>query len=408
MNDAPSAVVAPGSAQSIDPARQLLLVHRAKDDSVPQNKVLFDTIRVYRDHLAAGHAPWSVSARQVTAYQSIGNGYYRPDSGNVPVPNLPPVGTTQVGVMAYQPSTDPIANLAAVDSLWKGAKTPVEVLVLPSFGIGTGLIDPATNWAQRAPWPALQAFVERNGIQLLVTAAYAKAYGPNRETAVIVQPGMPMRLAPSTQGWPPSHGSGLPPTTIDLAHARVGIVVDRDALLPEMSLNLAKSGVDIILSPFDYGTAAYAADVGRGVPWAYDVWLTRSNEGVHVVAANDFGYGIIVSNGGGYIDTLVTARFDQNSAFRTLTLNSAGVRTKYLNAYTSFDLAALLGGGSGYSRRPSMKAPRSEVLPHRAAVTMERSAALIEMRATAATAEPHSEAEAHRRSMPPGLRPPEH
>jgi predicted amidohydrolase len=403
MNDAPSAVVAPGPSESIAPGRQLQLVFRANEDPQPRNRILFDTLRVLPGHSSRGGGPWSLISRETAAYQSLANGWYRPDSGNRPIPGLPAAGLTRVGVMSYVSSPDPIATFGRMDSLWRASGAPVDVLALPSYGLAIGPVPSDSNWAQAAPWPAVQSFVEAHGIQLLVTSAYASANGPNREAAIIVRPGVPMQLVPVTQGWPPATGYRRPPVLVDLGHARVGIVVDRDALLPEMSLSLAKSGADIVLSPFDFGTRAFAPDSGRGVPWPYNLWLTRANDGVSVVATNDFGFGMIVSNGGGYIDTLVTTRADQGRAFGMLALNSASTRTKYLNAYYSFDLQALLAGQRQVALRTRSAAARATAAGAvaRTAPRARRVAAL----AAPALLVPLADSVQHQRAMPPGLRP---
>ncbi|MBD0320685.1 MAG: carbon-nitrogen hydrolase family protein, partial [Gemmatimonadetes bacterium] len=77
MNDAPSAVIAPGTRD--DEAGQTLLAYRTETAPEPRNVVLHRTIQVNRGRLNSGpNQAYTVRARQPQAYVQISNGFYRP------------------------------------------------------------------------------------------------------------------------------------------------------------------------------------------------------------------------------------------------------------------------------------------------------------------------------------------
>jgi hypothetical protein len=206
-----------------------------------------------------------------------------------------------------------------------------------------------------------------------------------------------MQLRAAIHGWPPAAPVPVPPLYVDLPHARVGLVVDRDALMPETTLNLAKWGADLVLIPHDFGTQRYAVDSVGMMPWPYFLWQTLSNDGVHVLATNDFGMGQIVVNGGGYIDSVVT--LGPAPSVAVVTLQSGPVRTKYLNAYYDFDLAALLGSAAPLTLNRSSRRPAAQ--GNRIGVRRATAGAQTETRTPRRLT-----AEEKRAVLPPGTRPP--
>jgi len=113
--------------------------------------------------------------------------------------------------------------------------------------------------------------------------------------------------------------------------------------MPETALDLVKIGADIIVLPFDYGTDLYTPNTLSADNWPYNLLQTYSNIVCHIVASNDYGFGAIVENGGGYISQFVTTDAAQGNGFKIIKLNSQTVRKKFLNAYYSFDLDVLIG-----------------------------------------------------------------
>jgi predicted amidohydrolase len=340
MNDAPSAVLAPGTRN--DEAGQTLLAYRTETAPEPGNVVLRHTIRVSRARLGGGHRAYTVRGREPAAYRQISNPYYRPDLGNQPYPGLPPAGEARVAVLAMNPGFDPSANVAKVQAEWTTGGGNADVLVLPARAITDGPTDTSSpTWTTAPHWAALQNFVNTSGVQLLATSILQQTGTgtPVREALVVMRPGQPVLLRPAIHAWPPAAAAPQEPLYVDLAGARVGVVLGRDLLFPEVSLALAKVGADIVVSPAIEGVAPPRALPGVQSQWPYNAWLVRTNDGVHVAAANQ-GWGIIVRSGGGVIDTVSVA--DANGpAFRVLAVSSGTVRSKFLNAYRPFDLAAL-------------------------------------------------------------------
>jgi predicted amidohydrolase len=340
MNDAPSAVLAPGTRS--DEAGQTLLAYRARTAPEPRNVVLRHTIRVSRARIGGAERAYTVRGREPAAYRQISNRYYRPDLGNQPYPGLPPAGETRVATLAMRPGFDPAMNVARVRAEWTAGGGNADVLVLPARAVTDGPVDTSSpGWSEAAHWALLQDFVNTSGLKLLVTSLLQQAGtgAPVQEALVVMRPGQPVLLRAAIHGWPPAAAAPQEPLYVDLPGARVGVVLGRDLLFPEVSLALAKVGTDIIVSPALEGVAPPRPLAGVQSQWPYNAWLVRTNDGVHVAAVNQ-EWGMIVRSGGGVIDTVAVA--DANGApLRVLAVNSATVRHKFLNAYLPFDLAAL-------------------------------------------------------------------
>ena len=344
MNDAPSAVVKPGPDYSISPGSQVSLVYRANEVANPSDTVLFSTVKIAKSRLSANKT-WMYNARQPAAYPQIANAYYLPDQGNQPAPGLPPAGVVQAGCMSWWPTTNYTANLASLYNYWNNSSKTADVLVLPSFAVSVGLIQNQNpSWYSVSPWTDLQQFIESNKIQLLVTSTYqSMTTQPNVESVLIFQPGRQPIRVPAIHAWSPAAPYPVQPLYFDLDSARVGVVLDHDALMPETILDLSKAGADVVILPFDYVTTPFAPSTISSDNWPYNLLQTYSNVVTHIVATNDYGFGMCVVNGGGYIQNLVTTNADNGNAFQIVPLDSRLVRTKYLNAYYNFDLQTLLG-----------------------------------------------------------------
>jgi S1-C subfamily serine protease len=148
------------------------------------------------------------------------------------------------------------------------------------------------------------------------------------------------------------HGTGLAPFSINLAHARVGVLTGRDALFPEAVTALTKSGTDIVVISSTVGAASTSHDVNAPAyfwePAALlRMWKTRTNDDVHLAASDWTGSGVIIAETGGIIGNLVaTNSANPVAAIDTLMDSDPfafhSVRVKFLNHYYSFDLASLL------------------------------------------------------------------
>ncbi|MCP4249388.1 MAG: carbon-nitrogen hydrolase family protein, partial [bacterium] len=112
MDDAPSAFITPDG--------EIQLIHRAEDDPVPADTILYYDVNVPQYRIGTDLNPgYSVNLRRPEAYGEIANLFYRPDLGNQMVPGLPPDGTTRIASIAYKPKLFfPATNVATVEQIW--------------------------------------------------------------------------------------------------------------------------------------------------------------------------------------------------------------------------------------------------------------------------------------------------
>jgi predicted amidohydrolase len=337
MNDAPSTV--------LDPQGKAELFYRADQEPDPRNKVLYSTVRVPAARIGAPDPAYSAAYRRPSAYTAIANRYYRPDQGNQPPPGLPPAGTARVAVLAYRPGADAGENLAALDRLKATAGAGLDVLVLPGLGVSSEPVDLGDpGWYGASPWREFQQAVDGGPVQLAVTTILARDRSRTRPLLLLARPGQPPRLEEQIHETWAAPGSGRPPATVDLAHFRVGVVSGLDFLFPEMSTQLAKSGVDLVVVSSTTGIP----DARRPGPSGWTVedllrtWKARTDECFHLAGSDASGYGTLVQDGGCF--TLAEHRLSPGQPVQVLELDSATERKKVLNAYHPFDLQTLLAG----------------------------------------------------------------
>lgn len=339
MNDAPSAAITPDGT--------IRLIHRADDDAVPTNKILYYTVDVPQYRIGTALNPvYTVNFRKPNAYSEITNPYYRPDLGNQPAPGLPATGITNAATFAYTPSASESTNLATVQNLYSQAPVQPKIVVLPGLGISAQPITAGAAWYASGTWASLQEFVNTKGIQLLATSVLENL-GNNhfRESLVVMRAQHTPLLRGQIHDSLTGIGTGVAPAPIDLANARVGVLLGRDALFPELSTHLAKSGIDILLVTSRVGAPTTSHDVNApNYFWEIDMlrknWRTATNHIFHLVASDWTGNGTVIENLGGIIGREEPA--DASGPVKVLDLDSALVRTKFLNAYYSFDLVSLL------------------------------------------------------------------
>lgn len=348
MNDAPSAAITPDG--------EIKLLYRAQDVPNPVDQILMYNVNVpgYRIGTKANPA-YSVNFRKPSAYRAIANGLYDRDTGNQLAPGLPPDGTARIASITYKPSlTSASANLAAIKSLWSAKATQADVVVLPGLGITSIPVNTSNqNWYRASPWASLQTFVETNHISLLVTTLIdANPTAGLPEALVLVMPGQLPIISRQIHDSLTGKGSGLAPSFVDLAHARVGVLTGRDALFPEAITALAKSGTDILAISSTVGLPTTSHDVNAPAyfwePSALlRLWKTRSNDNVHVAASDWTGNGVVIEETGGIIGNLVATNPSNPVAAIDTLMDSDpfgfnSVRVKFLNHYYPFDLDALL------------------------------------------------------------------
>jgi len=340
MNDAPSDVISPEGT--------IKLSYRAEQAVAPADKILYYTIHVPANRIGnANNSTYTVAHRSPGAYQGIANPYYRPDMDNQPPPNLPPVGNTQVGAIAYRTSDDAKANLASLQRLW--TEQHAKVVVLPGLGISRRPIESyRRGWANTSPWRELQEFADRHEIRLLATTVREKfdKRKPSRESVLLIQHKNPARLIGQIHSANAALGTGQSPSLINLPHARVAVLTGLDALFPELSTHLVKEGVDLVLvSSSVYGKTFSPIRQASSSVWDKNAliqsWKTSTNHGFHLAASDSGGFGLLIQNGGGFIAHKEV--LDESKPVQVLSLDSTPLRqSKHLNAYYPFDLNVLL------------------------------------------------------------------
>lgn len=340
MNDAPSALIGPDGT--------VVVVHRAADDPAPRDTIVYATIRVPRSRIGTLlNDTYAVQKRRPAAYQALANTFYRPDSGNQRFPDLPPTGITRVGVLSYSPAESYEQNLARVRESWQGASVKPEVVVLPALGVSSETIDTSTpEWSKKAPWGALQEFIEQSDIRLLVTTVYERSWNQSlvQESLVLLRPGRSPAVYEQIHDYAGVLGARPSPVHLDLAHARVGVLTGMDVLFPETTEHLAKTGVDIVLVSSKVGTASTEPRIHAGVSvdaqMLLDLWKTRTNDGFHFAASDATGYGLLVKDNGGF--TLERMVVHPGETMKVMEFDSNLTRDKHLNAFYMFDLETLL------------------------------------------------------------------
>lgn len=344
MNDAPSDVISPEGS--------IKLSYRAQQAAAPADKILYYTIHVPANRIGnANNSTYTVAQRRPEAYRGIANLYYLPkDIGYQPPPNLPPVGSTQVGAVTYLPSGDAGANLATIRRLW--AEQRAEVVVLPGLGISRRPVESyMRGWANASPWRELQEFADQHEILLLATTVRERfdERKPSRESVLLIQSKSPARLFGQIHNAGASMGTGQSPILINLPHARVAVLTGFDALFPELSTHLVKEGVDLVLVTSDV-TGRNSGLVRQASVSVWDknallqAWKTSTNHGFHLAASDSGGFGLLIQDGGGFI--VGVEALDAGKPVQVLDLDSTPLReSKHLNAYYPFDLSVLLAVG---------------------------------------------------------------
>jgi predicted amidohydrolase len=340
MNDAPSVV--------INPSGEILKIHRAEDDPEPQNTILYQDIDVPAYRIGNALTPtYSVIARESGAYGELANTYYRRDLGYVEYPGLPLPGTVRVSTMAYEPSALYSTNLVTIEDIWAAEEGDADLVVLPALGVSMIPVDIGyPTWFVAEPFASLQAFVDENDISMLVTTLMTSDNESDlSQSILLMRSGQSPIVHTQIHDALLTEGSGMEPLVLDMDGARIGVLSGRDALFPEATTQLAKSGVDLLV--ISSGVGIEQINISMGVNYFSDVetlhrmWRVRSNEVLHVAASDWTGHGAIIENGGGYIGSEVTA--DNTTPLVTVDLDSSLVRYKYLHAYEPHDISALLG-----------------------------------------------------------------
>ena len=343
MNDAPSAVIAPTG--------QVALHFTADSIPNPENQVLYYTIDLPKSRINSNqNQSWAVTNREPLAYGDLANAFYRPDLGNRPIPDLPRPGITTVDIMSYRPQKDARANLKFINSHLDGQSKPLEVLLLPSYGVSAEPVRTQENgWETKYPWSALRELAERRNIKLLVTSIRELSDEGkfSRQSLLLMRKGKATIHRPLISTWQSEMGEVQSPLFLDLDHARIGVVLDRDVLTPETSADLAKMGADIVLVPSTMDSKFAEGSPNSPNVWSKEdliaMWETRTNDSFHLAVSSGSGAGIIVRVNDGFIDTVVKTDADAHIYSQTLELDSSFVRHKFLNAYFDFDLESLIG-----------------------------------------------------------------
>lgn len=335
MNDARSEVISPQG--------KVVLSYRAKDSANPSDKILYYTIDLSKGRpTAPERRVFTIAQREPQAYAALSNVYFRPDMDNQPFPGLPAPGKNRVAALAYKPSPNFENNLATLRKLWNSGRA--DFLVLPGLGITATAIDAGkSTWFETGKWPLLQKFVDDNGISLLATSVLESQ--TRQELLVIFQRKKRPELISQVHS-PISESRSLRQVWLtNLQNMRVAVVSGKDFLFPEFATELAKEGMDLVLVTSTLGTASsFQSDSDARETWTQEAlleaWDTATNNGFHLAAADGGGFGLVVHNNGGFIESKDLLSVAKPSVFAEL--DSQAVRSKHLNAYYFQDLETLL------------------------------------------------------------------
>ncbi|MGK4006308.1 nitrilase-related carbon-nitrogen hydrolase [Sorangium sp. So ce1036] len=329
MNDAPSVV--------IDPQGRIRLRHRAMDMPAPADEILYATLSIPRARIGTKSNPTdTVANRRPQAYPDLAGPCFAPSAPASCETGLPPAGKVGVRVLSYVPRADPAANLDVVAARWGDA--PAELVVLPALGISGGAAQtPLPDWSH-PPWSSWREFVERKGVQLLVTTILERPSGTGaRESLLVLEKGRPPRTIPAIHAAAADPGSGRRPELVDLPGARVGLLTGHDAVFPEIGVALAKAGADIVAISSSLASAGGVWDKEA----LLSAWKTETNAGFHLAASDAAGFGLLVESGGTY--RISTTELSARDPVKVLALDTPPVRGRKLNVYYPFDLGVLLG-----------------------------------------------------------------
>lgn len=335
MNDARSEIISPRG--------KIVMSYRAKDSASPTDKILYYAIALSKEQRAARHQPvFTITERNPQAYDALSNVYFRPDMDNQPFPGLPTSGKNRVAAIVYKPSQDFGNNLATLHKLWGSGRA--DFVVLPGLGMTDKPVDAGkAGWFDSGEWPLLQEFVDENGISLLVTTVL----GPStrQESLLILQRKKRPEIVPPIHGRTSDNRDSQHVWLANRQYMRVAVVSGRDFLFPEIATKLAKEGTDLVLVTSTLGSGSFVQpDLDARETWTRDAlleaWDTATNNGFHLASADSGGFGILIHNSGGFIDSKELLSPAKPSAFAEL--DSQAVRTKHLNAYYFFDLETLL------------------------------------------------------------------
>lgn len=341
MNDAASLV--------IDPSGKINLLYRKKDDDkVKGDVILYSDIQLNRLNAAPPSSQtYTISMRNPAAYTPIRNDYYLKGTGNKIVENLPESGKTNVAIANFSPEAAPENNIKKIESFIKSATKKIDALVLPALAVTEKSIKFGIEKIfENDIWNQLKKIVIVNKVGLLLTTINLDLGENNKEEALIyfLSNGS-YDIVRNIHGSAGEAGLVKEFKTLDLPHARIGILSTIDALFPETHTSLAKQGVDIVLISSDYKrTNKFILDSGYTLPQLnkecfLDLLKVATHHGFHLGVADSNGNSMLVEDRGGYI--LKTHLFSENE-FLEIEVNSESERLKNLNDYLPFDLDDLL------------------------------------------------------------------
>jgi predicted amidohydrolase len=343
MNDAPSAI--------INDNGKILQSYKAKDNPQSEDKILYQTISVPKYRIGTtANKTYSVNDRNSSAYGEIANQYYDGYNGNLIHEGLPTAGNISVTNISYKPSLNANTNIKTIKTLWGKRSSSANVVVLPGFGITSNpIVSTHENWYSTSPISSIQNFVDSNSISLLVSTVKEQSETGLSESLIVFQSGKKPQLIKQIHNYKSFAGSGAEPYVVNVLSARIGIITGQDSLFPEITTALAKAGADIILIP---STAGNVSNVNSCEDSSWNIndletsWKIKYIYGVHIVASDWTGNGIIMKNSGWSVADLLNT--DSSNQIASTTLDTSDVREKYLSSYYSFDLDKLLNRNASF------------------------------------------------------------
>lgn len=339
MSDGPSAVV--------DPDGNVRSYFEANDRLAMSNTITYSDI-VIRPQRPPEN--FTVINRRATSYNALANDNYVPGKNSAPT-DLPAPGLQPVELLAYQPDQNADTNLATVRNLVQGKKYKDAVMLLPGLGLVTEPLA-ATKIDHVGGddyWKQVRSLVSATEAAALVTSVLVHDGRTGSYLAVAVISATGMEFLPQIHDSGKFVGSGAPLKLLTLKYGLAAVVTGSDSLFPEIGVQAAKNGADILLVTSEIGglgsPAFESSGLQRNIPstWSWDAlvdhWKITANGCLHV-AATDAGGLSFTAIQGDYCapKQSVISHFTSSQ----ILLDTGSQRKKLLNWYYPFDLRTLL------------------------------------------------------------------
>lgn len=331
MSDAPSAAVSPDG--------KILFSYKSNAEVTPQNKIFYQEVVIPRSRVGTKLNPtWSLNFRKPALYTEIALTSYRPDAWNAPAPSLPPPGKLAMAAITFSSESSTVKNIEHMKTSFRKCQSrKPEVLVLPSDAFKNGPLNESEESEMKKH---LTRFLKDNSLKAIISSYTVKKADCAWVKSLVVTESSSEEVS-ALHPFPPSSctESNLNlPFSFDLQGVRIGVSVDRDMVMPEVSMAFAKRGVDVLVASNSLGGINSSFD-GYSNDDVIKLLKTMTNNGLHVISSSNKGLGAIFTSENGSVNKLISTELD---SCVSADINASAVRSKYLNALIESDLSVLL------------------------------------------------------------------